>query len=99
MHWELGLLSPGKASSHSTVLPIFFLSCVQRFSSVHITGCEAYSFTTGAYGMFNVRTHLVRVVHMKVAGVGGGGSVINQSAHDWTRRDRKTVPHPASQGD
>ena len=35
MHWKFGLLSPGKASSHSTALPIFScvfpFCCVQRF--------------------------------------------------------------------
>ena len=49
------LLSPEKASSHSTVLPrwvfSFFLCAV--FSYFHTTGCEARSFTTDGYGIFN----------------------------------------------
>ena len=46
MHGKFGLLSPGKASSHSTALPIFVvISCVQcfRVSVIHRTG----TWTTG----------------------------------------------------
>ena len=31
--------------------------------------------------------------------VGRGGSGINKSAPELTRRDRKTIPHPAPPGD
>ena len=47
-----GCFPPGKASSHSTVLP----SCI-----FHLTGCEAYCFflnTTGGYGISNVHATL-----------------------------------------
>ena len=58
MHGEFGPFSPGKASSHSARNPpCFFLLCAV-FSWFHTTGCEAYSFTTDGYGIFNVRTNV-----------------------------------------
>ena len=35
----------------------FFFLCVM-FSCFHTTGCEAYSFVTDVYGIFNMHTHL-----------------------------------------
>ena len=56
MHGQFGLLSPGKASSHCTALPTFFLSSCflcAVFSWFHTTGCDAlYSFTTCLYEIF-----------------------------------------------
>ena len=77
---ECGRLSPGKASSHSTALPsrfCFFLPYVQCF---HPTGCEAYSFTTGGYGIFNVRTNVGGVPYTR-RGVRSG---TNKPAEEWT---------------
>ena len=68
---EIGLLSPGKASSHSTALPsifcflLFFLCAV--FSCFHTTGCDAYSFTIDANRILNMRTIWVCAVHTKGA--------------------------------
>ena len=64
MHGKFGLLSAGKASSHTSdssdtkllLLFLFFMCAV--FSCFHTTGCEAYSFTTDGYGIFNVRTNV-----------------------------------------
>ena len=42
MHGQIGLLSPWKASSHSTVLPSFFVLLCAVFSCLYATGCEAY---------------------------------------------------------
>ena len=51
-----------------------------RNLSDHTTFCEAYSFTTDGYGIFNVRTHLLDAcVHTKGAGVGVGVGVGGQS--------------------
>ena len=59
------------------------------FSCFHATGCEAYYFTTDGYGIFNVRT-LLGACHTHE-----GGSGTNRSTQELTRRDRKTVAHPA----
>ena len=86
----------GKANSHSTALPCFvfcFLPVSATLSCFHTTGCGAYSFTTDGYGIFNVRTHL------GACRTHEGGSGTNKSAQELTRRDRKTVPHPAPPGD
>ena len=93
MHGKFWLLSPGKASSHSTALHNFFCFVCAGFSRFHTTGCEAYSFTTDGFGIFNVRSNWVRAVHTK------GGSGTNKSAEDLTRRDRNVVSHPAPPGD
>ena len=58
MHGQFGLLSPGKASSHSTALPSFIFTMCALFSCLHTTGCEAYSFTTDEYGIFNMHTNV-----------------------------------------
>ena len=70
--------------------------CLREFHLVytvflcdHATGCEAYSFTTDGYGIFNAPTNL------GACRTHEGGSGTNRSAQALTRRDRKTVPHPA----
>ena len=96
MHKKFGLLSPSReASSHSAALPSFFVFVVlcAVFSCFHNTGCGVYSFTTDEYGIFNVHTN-VGACHTHK-----GGSGTNKSAHELTRRDRKSVPHPAPPGD
>ena len=88
---------PGKASSHSTALPNFSPLCAV-FSFFHTTGCDAYSFTTDGYGIFNVSiTDLGACrTHEGGRGRGGGGSGTNKSAHELTRKDRNcTSPCPA----
>ena len=91
-----GLLSPEKASSHSAAIPSFS-PCVQCF---RVSGCQAYSFTTDRYGIFNVSTPLGACrTHEWRGGGWGGGRVHNKFAPELTRRDRKTVSHPAPPGD
>ena len=60
MHRKFGLLSPGKLGNHNAALTRFFLFVFvcAVFSCFLTTGCEAYSFTTDAYEIFNVSTHL-----------------------------------------
>ena len=48
---------------------------------------KAYSFMTDSYGIFNAC-----LTHKRWSGA-------TKSAHELTRRDRKTVPHPALVGD
>ena len=92
MHGKCGLLFPGKANSHSTALPSLVVFVCAVFAYVHTTGCDAYSFTTDEYGIFNLRTNLgAWRVHE-------GGSGTNKSAQELTRRDIKencVSPHPA----
>ena len=55
----------------------------------HTADCEAYSFRTDSYGIFNVRTHsgqCVPAVHTKRK------SGTNMSAEELTRRDRGSNP-------
>ena len=59
------------------------------FLCEHTTRCEAYSFTADGYGIFNLRTHSGACCTHE------GGSGTNKSAQELTRRDRKTVSHPA----
>ena len=64
-HAKFGLLlSPGKASSHSTrrYPDCFFFLCAV-FLCFHTTGCEAYSFTTDGYGIFNERVSVSVQAH------------------------------------
>ena len=69
MHGKFELLSPGKASSHSTALPMpalcFLILRVLYFRVSILPACEAYPFTTVGNGILNVCIHLVRVVHTK----------------------------------
>ena len=57
--------------------------CVQYF---RVSGCEAYSFKTDGYRIFNVRTNL-GAIHTKgwrgvgVGGVGGGGGQAQTRLH------------------
>ena len=99
MHGQFGLLSPGKASMHSTALPsVLFVCCFyfcgQCFRVSIPPGCEACSFTTDENEIFNVRTNLVACVHAAhTKGVGGwgAGTNLNTSAQELTRRDKKTL--------
>ena len=63
------------------------------FSCFQNTDCEAYSFTTDGYGIFNVRTN-VGACHTHE-----GGQAQTSLALEWTRRDIQTVAHPAPPGD
>ena len=93
MYEKSGLLSLGKASSSSTALSTFYFMCAM-FLSFHVTGWKAYSFTTAAYRMLNVCTHLGACCRHK------GESGRNMSAQELTRTERKTCPHhPALPGD
>ena len=67
------------------------MECFQ--SCFHTTGCEAYSFTTDGYGIFNLRTNL-GAYHTQERESG-----TNRSAQELTRRDRKNVSHPPPPGD
>ena len=76
MHRKFGI-----ASSHSTALPsLFFFPCVTMFSCFNTTGCEAYSFATDEYGIFNKRTNL-GACRTHERGVGGGGWVLGSCRH------------------
>ena len=97
MHGKYGLLSLGKASSHSTALPsalcCYVLPLYAVFSCFYTTRCDDYSFTTGGYGIFNMRANVGASRKHE------GGSGINKCAQEVTRRDRKNVSHPAPPGD
>ena len=62
MHGKFGMLSHGKASSHSTALspppPPPPPTMYAVFSCLHTTGCKVHYFTTDGNGIVNVRTHL-----------------------------------------
>ena len=78
MHVKVGLLSLEKASSHSTVLPsLLFFPLVYSVFVFHTTGCEAYSFMTDGYGIFNVHTN------WDACRTHEGGSGTNKSAQTW----------------
>ena len=73
--------------------PASFFPLCAEFVCFRTTGCEDYSFTTDGYRIFNVRTHVGAFrIHE-------GESGTNKSAQEWTRRNRKTVYHPAPPGD
>ena len=85
-----GCFSQGKASSHSTALYtqlfflLFFFFLCAVFSCFHSTGCEAYSFTTDGYGIFNVRKNLGACrTH------GGGSEGTSKSAQQLTGITRR----------
>ena len=87
MHRQFGLLSPGKASSHSMALPNFFFLCAV-FSRFHTTGCEAYSFTTDGYGILMYTQIWVRAVHMK------GGQAKTNLYKSWLGGTEKNCLSP-----
>ena len=53
-------LEKGRSHTYSAALPTFFCgsSCVAVFLCFYATDCEAYSYATDGYGIFNVRTTL-----------------------------------------
>ena len=73
-----------------------FFSIFVSVNCDHTTGCEAYSFTTDGYGIFNVRTNLgacrTRTLER------GSGTCKQVCLHKSWLWDRKTVPHPAQPG-
>ena len=88
MHRKFGLLSPGKASSHSMALLcsfLFFFLCAV-FSCFYTTDCEANSFMTDGCGMFNMRTHLGACRTQE------GGSGTKKSAQELILRGQKICP-------
>ena len=96
-----------RAATVRCLIHIFVFLCV-AFWWLHTTGCGAYSFTTNGYGIINVRTNLGTCRKHKGGGGGGGGeekkdvegeSVTNKSVQELTRRDTKSVAHPAPPGD
>ena len=88
MHGKLGLLSQGKASSHSTALASFS-PLRAMFPCFQTTGCEAYSFTIDGYEIFNVRTHVGACCSHE------WGSGTNMSAQELNRRDKTSARHAA----
>ena len=69
-------------------------------SCAHTTGCEAYSFATDAYGIFNVRTNwgACRTHKGGWGGGGGGESRTNKSALELTLRHINAVPYSVLPG-
>ena len=63
------------------------------FSCDHTTGCEAYSFTTDGYGIFNVHTNLDCVSYTVRKGIMQAQSR-NSAQELLSRRARQIVPHP-----
>ena len=95
MRGKFGVLSPGKVNSHSTALsrsPRPLPMCAV-FLCFHTTDCEACSFTTYGFRIFNVRITVGACRRHE------GGSGKNKSAQELTRRDRQSVSHPAPPGD
>ena len=89
-----GCFPRGKRAAIVRRYPDCFPFLCAVFSCFDTTGCEAYSFTTAGYGIFNVRTHL-GACHAH-----SGGSGTNRSAQELTRMDtHKNVSHPAPPGD
>ena len=68
MHGKFRLPSPGKARSHSMQFLVVVFSMCAVVSCFQSTGCDAYSFTTDGYRIFNVRTTL-GVCHTHEGGV------------------------------
>ena len=87
-----------KANSHSTALPSFFglsLLLCAVCSCFHTTDCDAYSFTTDGYGIFNVRTHLGAC---RTHEQGSGTSKSQCTRVDSEGPNKKSVSNPASPG-
>ena len=92
MHGKIGLLSPGKASSYRGFFPLYAV-----FSCFHTTGSVRPALVRRMeVGSLTCAQMWVRAVYVTHEGGGGGVRHTNKSAHDLTRRDRKTVPHAAS---
>ena len=88
-----GCLPWGKREGTVRRYPAGFCFPCAVFMCFRTSGCEAYSFTTDGYGIFNVRTHLGACrTHEE-------GSDTNKPAQELTRREKRTVPHPAQPGD
>ena len=100
MHGKFWLLSREKASSHSTVLPRCFFHCVQCFRVSIWPALRRTLLRLMDMGSLTCAQIWVRVIHTNAKWrEGGGGSGTNKSAQELTRRDRKTVCHPAPPGD
>ena len=86
-HGKPETISPRKASCDSPATQPYLITSLvyAAFLCDHITGCEAYSFTTDGYGIFNVSTKLmwVRAVHERLSGAScrywGGGVFFYQT--------------------
>ena len=66
MSGQFRLLSSGGKKQPWYAAIQLFPPCVQYvFSCFDTTGCEAYSFTTDGYGIFNVHTNLFRVPYTR----------------------------------
>ena len=93
MHGKFGLLSTGKASSHSTALPnflLFFLFPCVQCSCVYIQPAVMPTLLRQIDIGSLMCAHMWGcAVHTK------GGSGTNKSAQELTWRNRKAVPHPA----
>ena len=87
MHEELGLLSQGKASSHSTALLSFFV-CVQMFRVSTPPAVRLTLLRQRGMGSLTCAQPWVRAVYTE------GGSGTNKSAQELTRGDIKIAPYP-----
>ena len=86
MRGIFGLLSPRKASSHSTVLPSLFSFRRAFFFPRSIPpAVRPTLFTTDGFGIFNVRTNL------GACRTHEGGSGWNKSAEELTPRDTEKL--------
>ena len=69
--------SPGKRTAivrrYPAFLIIFLPPLCSVLSCIHIAGCEAYSFTTYGYGIFNVRRNLGACRRLRTKGREEGG--------------------------
>ena len=61
----LGCFPWGKRAAIVRRYPAFSPPLYAVFSCFHTTGCEAYSFATDRYGIFNVCTTFVFAIHTK----------------------------------
>ena len=69
---------------------------MQYFLGDHTTVCQAYSFTTDGYGIFNVRnTFRVRAVHTK----GGRHKQVCTRVDSEGQKQNNLAIHPAPPGD
>ena len=92
--WEIRIAFPEENQLRANQLELISYNLVYETNLCdHTTGYEAYSFTTVGHRIFNVCTHL------GACRTHEGGSDTKKSAQELSRRDRKTVSHPAPPGD